>query len=107
MAANDIGWTDERVEQWLGNLLRAGVTLAAVVVLAGGFLFLVRHGAEPADHRVFHGEPADLRSPTRIVADALALSSRGMIQLGLLLLVATPVARVVFSVFAFFRQREV
>ena len=30
----------------------------------------------------------------------------GLIQLGLLLLVATPVARVVFSVFAFARQHD-
>src|SRR5262245_47885013 len=105
MAAADA--TDERVEQMLAHLLRLGVSLAAVVVLIGGVLFLIRHGSEAADHRVFHGEPADLRSPPGIIADALALSSRGLIQLGLLLLVATPVARVVFSVFAFLRQRDV
>jgi uncharacterized membrane protein len=40
------------------------------------------------------------------VASALRFSSRGVIQLGLLLLVATPVARVIFSVFAFARQRD-
>ena len=101
------GETDERVELMLAHLLRLGVSLAAVVVLIGGVLYLVRHGSEPAEHRVFHGEPADLRSPSGIVADALALSSRGLIQLGLLLLVATPVARVAFSVFAFLRQRDV
>jgi uncharacterized membrane protein len=97
---------DEQVEQALGNLLRAGVVLAAAVVVAGGALYLDRHGGELADHRVFVGEPADLRSPGGIVADALALSSRGIIQLGLLLLVATPVARVVFSALAFVRQRD-
>jgi uncharacterized membrane protein len=100
------GWTDERVEQVMGNLLRYGVLTAALVTLAGGVLFLVRHGGEPADHRVFHGEPADLRTVSGIVADTLAGSSRGLIQLGLLLLIATPVARVVFSVFAFLRQRD-
>ena len=37
---------------------------------------------------------------------ALSLSSGGIIQAGLLLLIATPVARVVFSVFAFALQRD-
>jgi uncharacterized membrane protein len=54
---------------------------------------------------VFHGEPADLRSLSGIVTDALSLQSRGIMQLGLLL-IATPVARVAFSVSAFAQQRD-
>jgi uncharacterized membrane protein len=105
------GWTDERVEQAVGNLLRTGVLLAAGVVLLGGILYLlrygpVRYGDSPADLRTFHGEPDDLRKPGEIVRAALSLRGRGLIQLGLLLLIATPVARVVFSVFAFIRQRD-
>jgi uncharacterized membrane protein len=94
-------WTDEKTEYIIGNLLRAGVTLAAIVVLVGGILYLVRYGHSPADYRVFRGEPTDLRHVSGIVRDALALHSRGIIQLGLLLLIATPVARVAFAVFAF------
>jgi uncharacterized membrane protein len=95
-----------RVERVLGNLLRAGVTAAAAVVLAGGALYLARHGTEPTDLKVFHGEPAELRSPAGIVRSALEPRGRGLIQLGLLLLIATPVARVAFSVFAFARERD-
>jgi uncharacterized membrane protein len=97
---------EERFEQFLGNLLRAGVLLAAAVVLLGGGLYLARHGGEQADWKTFRGEPANLRNPTEIVGNALQLSSRGVIQVGLLLLVATPVARVVFSVFGFLRERD-
>jgi uncharacterized membrane protein len=97
---------DEKMEQFLGNLLRAGVVLAATVVLAGGLLYLVRHGGEQPDYRVFRGEPADLRSPSGIVVDAGKLKSRGLIQLGLLLLIATPVARVFLSAVGFARQRD-
>jgi uncharacterized membrane protein len=102
------GWTDEQVEQVVGNLLRAGVLLAAAVVLLGACVYLVRHGTEeaPTYGRNYQGESADLRSPIGIVQAALTFRGRGLIQLGLLLLLATPVARVVFSVFAFARQRD-
>jgi uncharacterized membrane protein len=100
------GWTDERVEQIVGILLQVGVLTAALVVATGGAVYVARHRTEPAGHAVFYGEPGDLRSPAGIVKDALAGSGRGIIQLGLLLLIATPVARVIFSVFAFARERD-
>jgi uncharacterized membrane protein len=106
MAQTPEGWTDEQVEQVLGNLLRAGVLAAAAVVAAGGLLYLAKYGNTPVDHHTFHGEPETLRRPWEILTAALALRSHGVIQLGLLLLIATPVARVIFSVFAFARQRD-
>jgi uncharacterized membrane protein len=99
-------WTEQQVEEIVGNLLRGGVILAGVVVAVGGLLYLIRHGGATPDYRVFHGEPADLRSVSGIVTDAWSLQARGIIQLGLLLLVATPVARVAFSVFAFMQERD-
>jgi len=81
--------------------------IAAAVVLFGGCLYVIRYGGALPAYRVFHGEPADLRSVTGIVHAALAVKSRGLIQLGLLLLIATPILRVVFSVLAFALQRDV
>src|SRR5690349_13010838 len=106
MAASGHRTSDEQVEQAMGNLLRAGVLLAAGVVLLGAVLYLHRHGNEPTDYRLFHGVPADLRSPAHVLLDALDGRARGLIQLGLLLLIATPVARVVFAAYAFARQRD-
>ena len=83
-----------------------GVTLAAAVVLFGGTVYLVRHGCAAPQYHVFVGEPTDLRTVSGIVKDALAFRGRGLIQLGLLLLIATPVARVAFSVAAFAIQRD-
>ena len=97
---------EHRVEQAIGLLLRTGVLLAAVIVCTGAALYLVRHGGERIDYRVFRGERADLRSVRGIFAGALALQGRDVIQLGLLVLLATPVARVVFSVGAFALQRD-
>jgi uncharacterized membrane protein len=99
-------WTDRRVETIVGNLLRVGVNVSALIILAGGVLFLVRHGTEPANYRIFRGEPSDLRQVRGIVRTALALRSRGIIQLGLLLLIATPIARVAFSLFGFVEEKD-
>jgi uncharacterized membrane protein len=99
-------WTDQKIEQIVGNLLRAGVLLSAVVVLCGGVLYLIQYGHAPADYRVFRGEPTDLKSVSGILRAAFALDSRGIIQLGLLLLIATPVARVAFSIFGFAKEKD-
>jgi uncharacterized membrane protein len=106
MGGNEGNQADVRIEQTVGILLRVGVTLAAVVVLAGGGFYLLGHGHETPDYRTFKGEPSDLRGPVAIVTEALTRDTRGIIQFGLLLLLATPIARVLFSVFAFLRQRD-
>ena len=99
-------WTDKRIENILGNLLRAGVVLSAAIVSCGGVMYLARHGFAPADYRVFQGEPSDLRTVPGVVRDAAGLSGRGIIQLGLLFLIATPVARVIFSIWGFAAERD-
>ena len=99
-------WTDERVETIVGNVLRAGVILSAAVVLVGACLFFVRHGLEPANYRVFRGEPSELRHIRGIFRGIAALHSRAMIQLGLVLLIATPIVRVALSLFAFAREKD-
>jgi uncharacterized membrane protein len=94
-------WRDERIETIVAVLLRTGVMAAAAVVLGGAVLFLVRHGLERPDYAVFHGETSDLRSVRGILAAVTGGRARAIIQLGLLLLIATPVVRVGFSVLGF------
>lgn len=99
-------YQDEDVDRVLGRVLQIGVVLAASIVLCGAAIYLAKRVGMAPDYRVFRGEPADLRSVSGIVADARAGSGRGLIQLGLLVLIATPIARVVFSVIGFMRQRD-
>ena len=99
-------WTDKRMEILIGIVLRSGVLLSALIVAFGAAIYLVRHGQHPTDYRVFRSEPSDLRSVGKIVRDAFALQGRGIIQLGLLLLIATPVARVGFSIFGFAEEHD-
>jgi uncharacterized membrane protein len=101
---------DEWMDQIIGNLLRIGVIVSALVVSAGGILYLARHGGEQGalerlrkwDERA----KPELRSADGILRKCVALSGRGLIMLGLLILIATPVARVIFSTAAFALQRD-
>ncbi|HTX14876.1 MAG TPA: DUF1634 domain-containing protein [Candidatus Baltobacteraceae bacterium] len=104
--AQSKSWTDERIEIIIGNLLRAGVILAAAIVLAGGALYIAKYGRQKPEYGVFHGEPSDLSNVSEIFHQAISLHSRGLIQLGLLILIATPVARVAFSVLAFAAEKD-
>lgn len=97
---------EQRVELALAVLLRAGVLLAASLVLLGGLLHLVQHGGIHPDYRHFAGEPGAFQRPSRILVLALHGSPEGLIQLGVLVLLATPVLRVAFSLLAFAREKD-
>jgi uncharacterized membrane protein len=92
---------DKKVEVAIGNLLRAGVLLAVAVVLVGEAVLLVRRGTTRPDFATFLGEPLSLRTVKGILLTAFSFRGAGIIQLGVLILIATPVARVAFSAAAF------
>jgi Predicted membrane protein len=97
---------DYAIDQTIGWLLRYGMYLAAVVILAGAALFLAKHATDRPDYKSFQLLPLELRSPWRIVLSAAHGHSASIMQLGILLLIATPIARVVFSVVAFAIRRD-
>lgn len=90
----------------LGSLLRAGVLLSAAVVLCGASVYLSRHAHEAADYRVFRGEPSEYRTIPGVVQSVRNGRGRGLIQLGLLLLIATPITRVACSIVGFAIERD-
>jgi uncharacterized membrane protein len=97
---------DQRMDQIMAVLLRSGVLLSASLVFIGGIIYLSRHDLPTINYRVFQGEPQELRAVGGILHEAATFHGRGLIQLGLLILIATPVARVLFSVFAFIYERD-
>jgi len=99
-------WSDRRVEGAVGSILRAGVLLATLLVLVGAILALHDHGGERADYRAFRPELWARAGLAEAVRHPLDPTGRGLVRLGLLALIATPVARVVFSAFAFLAQRD-
>jgi uncharacterized membrane protein len=97
---------DKRIDQLMGLLLRSGVLASAAIVVVGGIVFLTRHHLPVTNYRVFQGEPPEFSTLRGILSEARSGRARGLIQLGLLVLIATPVARVAFSVFAFLYERD-
>jgi uncharacterized membrane protein len=99
-------WTDQRIENWVGIMLRTGFLLSAAIVLFGGVLYLVHaHGPRP-DYSHFTAEPAHLIALSGILHGVAALDPESIIMLGLLVLVATPVARVGMCIVGFLFERD-
>lgn len=97
---------DKRLEIIIGNLLRTGVLTAAAIVLAGAGLYLAQHHADHVNYHSFVALPASLRNVVGIVRSAATLNSEGLMQFGLLLLIATPVARVIMAVVGFAMEKD-
>jgi len=98
--------TDEKLELIIGDLLRGGVIVAAAVVLIGGIVFLVQHSRDAVSYASFHLERHDLRSVSGIFGAAIRLQPDAIIQLGLVLLIATPIARVALAAVGFALERD-
>lgn len=97
--------TDKEMETEIGLMLRIGVSLSAAVVFLGGILYLI-HERELPDYAHFHATPDHLRTIVGVIHGVAGFDAASMIQLGILLLIATPVVRVVFCVVGFARQRD-
>ncbi|MDP9039392.1 MAG: DUF1634 domain-containing protein [Acidobacteriota bacterium] len=99
-------FNDDRMEALMGLLLRTGVVFACTVVLAGGIFYLQDHHGQLVDYRRFVGHPVTLRHPAELGAGIARGEATAIVELGILLLIATPVARVAFAVVAFAIERD-
>jgi uncharacterized membrane protein len=99
-------WNDQKIEQIIGVLLRVGVSLSAALVFAAGIAYLWQNHAAPVSYQRFHGEAAELTSVAGVFRGAATMDSLALMQLGLLILIATPVARVLFAAFAFALEHD-
>jgi uncharacterized membrane protein len=99
--------TDHDLDLSVAAMLRFGVTLAALVVLTGGVLLLAGHSSAPVpDYQHFHPATPTLSTLRGIFRSAFHLNPPALIQAGLVLLIATPVARVILCIIGFARQRD-
>lgn len=96
------------IENSLGYVMLVGALFSAFVVLLGGGLYLWRYGNVPVNYRVFQGAPPELcamRGCLRACFD-VRHPGPGIIQTGLLLLVAVQVVRIVLTGLLFLLGRD-
>jgi uncharacterized membrane protein len=94
------------MDEQMGTLLRAGVIISCAIMVAGGVLYMMRHGSERPQYQIFHGVALGLNSVHGVLREVQLGSARGIIQLSVLLLIATPVMRVAFALVGFARLKE-
>jgi uncharacterized membrane protein len=99
-------WKDKDLQLIIGNLLRGGVLLSTTIVLAGGIVYLVRHGQQLPDYKTFHKQLPEFTTISGIFKGVVAGRGRAIIQLGILVLIATPIARVAFSILGYFVEKD-
>lgn len=97
---------DKRMEYIMGRLLQVGVLFSSAVVLIGGVLFLLRQSGHVSHYRIFKSEPNTLRSLKGLASLLASGSPEAIIMIGVLLLIATPIARVVFAAISFALERD-
>jgi uncharacterized membrane protein len=97
---------EKHFDEMISVLLRTGVIVSSIVVLVGGIFYLAQSGMTMPVYKPFHREPHNLRGLAAIVRGVFTWNPRSWIQFGLLILVATPVARVALCVITFIKQGD-
>ncbi len=97
---------DKDVQVILGTLLRVGVLISTSIVLIGGVIFMSTHTKELVSFENFKPEEAKFSSIADIFVGLRTFEALAIIQFGVLLLIFTPIARVVFSIFSFLIEKD-
>jgi len=100
------GPTDMQMDAAIANMLRFGIALAATLMILGGWFYLQHPTMQPADYAHFHGTATDLHNLGKVLTGARLADSTSVLELGIVLLIATPIARVALCVVDFARQRD-
>ena len=97
---------DKDIQLILGTLLRAGVIISMTIVLIGGIIFLIHNKGVITDYKVFKPELAKFSSIASIFKGVLTFHGDAIVQFGILMLIFTPVARIVFAIFSFLIEKD-
>lgn len=96
---------DTDIQTIIGWVLRVGVFLSIAVCICGAAVYLFAHGHDIAHYGRFNGVPASIQAG-ELIKSIAALKGRAIIQTGIILLIATPIMRVLFSAIGFAAERD-
>lgn len=98
--------TDKDIQSLVGNLLRIGVYISMAIVILGGVIYLFDHGREKIDYAVFDIDKVSLKTVAAIFEEVITFKGVAIVQFGLLMLIFTPIARVIMAVVSFFIEKD-
>lgn len=95
------------IQRLIGNTLRWGVTIASVIAIIGLVIYLLQHGNESVpDYAHFDASRPAFTHLEGILSGFAIGESYGIIQIGIIVLILTPILRVALSFFDFLRERD-
>lgn len=97
--------TTRSIEKKISLILLAGTLLSTAIVLLGGIWYLSQHGAEDMQFALLRSAPTP-HSVAEVWQFALSFTPLGIVQLGLLILVATQLLRVAMLCFFYIKTRD-
>lgn len=98
---------DQDIERLIGLQLRFGVITASLIVLIGGLIYLKQFGALAVPHyHSFTGTRAGYTSLGEIFKGVYTANAKGLIELGVVGLIITPILRIAFSLVGFIIEKD-
>ncbi|WP_295797524.1 DUF1634 domain-containing protein [Mucilaginibacter sp.] len=94
---------DTDIQSLIGKVLCGGMIVSMSIVFFGGIFYVVRHGHSIPDYKTFTGIPSFMGS---LIVAATNLKGQAIIQLGIVLLIATPILRVICSTIGFVLEKD-
>ena len=98
---------DNDIEQFIGLQLRYGVIISSLIVLVGGLIYLGQSGQLqlPSYHH-FIGIRDGNTNFGEILNGTRVLNAKSIIQFGVVVLIATPILRIAFSLMGFVLEKD-
>ncbi len=97
---------DRDIQLTLGALLRVGIISSMSVVFVGALIYLFFHYRDLVNYAKFDPAQAPKGSIGEILSGLTTGNGESVIQMGILLLIFTPVLRILFSIFGFMIERD-
>jgi len=102
----EIGSIERAIEIKIALVLASGVVISCLVVAFGAVLFLMHHGQDQMHFHVFKGEPLYLSNLPLLLRALTEGKAIAIVQTGLLILIVTPLVRVLLTFLMFVRLKD-
>ncbi len=101
-----MGHNEKTMDLIIFYILRTGVIIAGLLVVAGGSIWLLHFFNSVPHYRFFSSGTAHFPPLSELLKKALSFDGISLIQTGILVLIITPIFRVIFSFISFLTQKD-